>query len=222
MSYILLGRISGLEKINTKTGKCLAASVTTINKRLKKRCILPLQVTHGSEVTALFSHLDDAISALVYMEEELLQSGLGNVMHWSVCSGSFTVMKDEKNFPCIGGKDLLQLHRTMQAEKTKNRFFIRTHDRQDDFFLLQALLLWNHFLSQWNLKRDHEILAIFLDGNDYKNAADLMNIARPQAWRKYRSMNMAVYFSIREILLSGRLIQEKTHTEHGSVLIHKP
>jgi hypothetical protein len=77
-------------------------------------------------------------------------------------------------------------------------------------------------MQGWNLKRDWEILALYLQGNDYKYAADALNIARPQTWRKFRSLQMAAYFNVREILLSGRLLSENLDRSAAPLQITKP
>lgn len=206
MNYIVLGRIQKPEKTTGKTGEALLEGIVSVNKRIKKRALIPFRLAYGNEVTGLFHHASDAVSAMVFMEEELMQAGQGAIMHWSICSGAFTLMKDENRNPIIGGRELPLLRQTLQLESTKNRFLIRTYDREDDFFLLQGLYIWDHLMKGWNLKRDKKILGIFLEGNDYKYAAEALNLARPQTWRKYRSLQMPAYFSIREILLSGRLL----------------
>lgn len=211
MNYVILGRIRKPEKTTSKTGEILLNSIISVNKRIKKRTLLPFRLVYGNEINGLFLHAADAVSAMIFMEEELMQSGLGPIMHWSICGGAFTLMKDEKRNPIVGGRELPLLRQTLQREGAKSRFFVRTHDREDDFFLLQGLYVWDHIMEGWNLKRDKQILGIFLEGNDYKYAADTLKIARPQTWRKYRSLQMAAYFSIREILLSGRLLAEN-HT----------
>jgi hypothetical protein len=222
MNYIVLGRIRKPEKTTVKTGEALLDSIVSVNKRIKKRTLLPFRLAYGNEVNGLFQHATDAINAMVFLEEELMQSGVGPIMHWSICSGAFTLMKDEKRNPIVGGRELPLLRQTLQREGTKNRFFVRTHDREDDFFLLQGLYVWDHLMGGWNLKKDNEILGIFLEGNDYKYAAEALNIARPQTWRKYRSLQMPAYFSIREILLSGRLLAENNVSGDLSLQINKP
>jgi hypothetical protein len=131
-------------------------------------------------------------------------------------------MKDEKNNPVIGGKELQLFRQLLEKEKIKKRFFIRLDDREDDFFLLQGLSVWDHLMQGWNLKRDWEILALYLQGNDYKYAADALNIARPQTWRKFRSLQMVAYFNVREILLSGRLLSENLDRSAAPLQITKP
>jgi four helix bundle protein len=68
-----------------------------VNKRIKKRPLLPFQINYGSEISGLFRTTTDAVAALVYLEEELIQSGLGPIMQWSIFRGTFSIMKDEKN-----------------------------------------------------------------------------------------------------------------------------
>ncbi len=222
ISYIVLGRIAKPEKTTGKAGSILLNSIISVNKRIKKRTLLPFGLAYGNEVSGLFYNSADAVSATVFLEEELMQAGLGPIMHWSICKGIFPVMKDENRNSIIGGREISLIRQLLQKEKSKSRFFIKTDDREDDFFLLQALSIWDFFISGWNLKRDKEILGIFLEGNDYKYAAEALNIARPQAWRKYRSLQMSAYFSIREILLSGRLLTENSATGDLSLQMNKP
>lgn len=222
ISYIVLGRILKSEKITGIAGRILAESILSVNKRIKKRNLLPFKLTYGSEVSGLFHTSADAICAMIFLEEELIQKGLGPVMHWSICSGAFPTIKDENKNPIIGGKELPRLREALQKEKLKNRFFIKTGDRIDDFYLLHGLCLWDFVINNWNIKRDKEILTLYLDGYDYKFAAEALNIARPQTWRKYRSLQMQEYFSIREILLSGRLLAENAVSTDISLQISKP
>ena len=221
-SYLVFGRIINPEKTTGKAGLSLLNSVLAVNKRIRKKTVLSFQINYGSEVSALFRKPYEAVSAMVYMEEELILSGLGPIMHWSICRGNFSVMKDEKNHPVIGGKELPLLRQKLAKEKLKNRFFVRLDDREDDFFLTQGLAVWNHIIGSWNIKRNREILSIFLQGNDYKYAADALNIARPQTWRKFRSLQMSAYFNIREILLSGRLMTDSPEKADAPLQINKP
>jgi hypothetical protein len=207
-SYIVLGRIEKPEKITGKTGNALINCIVSVNKRIKKRTAIPFRLSYGNEVSGLFQNASDAVCATVYFEEELVQAGMGPIMHWSICRGIFPVIKDENRNPVIGGKEISFLRQHQPGKKLKTRFFVKTDDRENDFFLLQGLSVWDFLMRNWNLKRDKEILGIYLEGNDYKYAAEVLNIARPQAWRKYRSLQMPAYFNIREILLSGRLIAE--------------
>jgi hypothetical protein len=221
-SYLLLGRILKPDKITGVAGRILADSVLSVNKRIKKRNLLHFKIAYGSEISSLFNTAADALCAMVYLEEELTQKGLGPVMHWSIYKGTFPIIKDENRNLIIGGKELPILRQSLLKEKSKSRFFIKTGDRSDDFYLLQGLILWNLIIYNWNIKRDKEILAIYLDGYDYKFAADALNVARPQTWRKYRSLQMQAYFSIREILLSGRLLSENNSSGDISFRITKP
>jgi hypothetical protein len=221
-SYIIFGRFIKPEKSTAKSSSILLNSILTVNKRIKKRPLLPFQINYGSEISGLFRTPSDAVAALVYLEEELIQSGLGPIMQWSIFRGTFSIMKDEKNTPVIGGKELQLFRQLLEKEKMKTRFFVRLDDREDDFFLIQGLSVWNHFIKGWNLKRNQEILNIYIQGNDYKYAAEMLNIARPQTWRKFRSLQMAAYFNVREILLSGRLLSENLNRGEAPRQVTKP
>lgn len=222
LCYITLGRIIKPEKATGTAGRILAECILSVNKRIKKRNLLPLKLHSGSEVSGLFKSATDAVCALVFLEEELRQKGIEPVLHWSISKGAFPIIKDENRNPIIGGKDLPVLKQIVLKENSKNRFFIKTNDRENDFYLLQGLSLWDFISGAWNLKRDREILAIYLDGYDYKYAADILDIARPQAWRKYQSLQMHAYFNIREILMSGRLTTENASKVNSSIQINKP
>ena len=68
MNYIVLGRIRKPEKTTVKTGEVLLDSIVSVNRRIKKRTLLPFRLAYGNEVNGLFQHATDAINAMVFLE----------------------------------------------------------------------------------------------------------------------------------------------------------
>jgi len=50
-NYIILGRITKPEKATVTASRVLADSIPSVNKRIKKRNLLPLKLNYGSEVS---------------------------------------------------------------------------------------------------------------------------------------------------------------------------
>ena len=207
--YIILGCISGNITLTGKLQEQLMQAADTANKRLKKRTLYALQSAYGSEICGLYTDISDALTALVHVEEELIQQGMARCLQWGIMQGKVNLIKDGVKSVQLGGKDLQQLKSSILAlSPRKSRFVILTQHRQADYYGQLGLMLWDGMVSDWNIKRDCKALGVFLQGNEYKAAADMLNIAKPQAWKKYQSLGMARYFAIREIILSGRLAIE--------------
>jgi hypothetical protein len=77
--------------------------------------------------------------------------------------------------------------------------------RNDPESLLQdALTLFFGIVQKWK-QDDYPLIAAFLDGHEYRRAAELVGRERTSTLRKYRSLRMEEYFACERLLraLSG-------------------
>lgn len=189
-----------------KTGKPGWPPAEIMQKAVRKtgqryRAGLPLmpQVYFGSELLCMAADPATAIGFLVSLEEELQKAGYGNHYRWVILSGR--AGHDSASGPF--GEDIDKARELLFGlMHSKQRFLFSTGQRKTDYLLLESMKLYDFFTGKWKPARDRKILGIFLEGHDYKVAAEELGIARPQAWKKYRSLHFGEYLAIREILMN--------------------
>lgn len=189
-----------------KTGKPGWPPAEIIQKAVKKTCqqyksdlSLPPQLYFGSELLGMTTDLGAAISFVVSLEEELQKAGYSNHFRWVVMSGR--AGHDPSSGPF--GEDIDKARELLFGlMHSKQRFLFGTGQRKTDYLLIESMKLYDYFTGTWKPARDRKILGIFLEGHDYKVAAEELGIARPQAWKKYRSLHFGEYLAIREILMN--------------------
>lgn len=200
-SYLLLGKSGGSEQTDIMT-----LLLKRLNQFQRKEMLVPGRAYFGSEYVLAYQTLQDALQGLITLEEWLVKEGHRSQIDWIIRQTETEIRGRDFASRELTGTGLNET-RTMLAHKGKTtaRITILTGDRKSDYLYLQAFSLWQFFFTEWKIPRDNPFLNLFLEGYDYKEAADRMSVARPQAWKKYKSLNMAEYFAIREILLSGNL-----------------
>lgn len=200
-SYLLLGKTNGIEQSDIMT-----ALLKRLNQFQRKEILVPGRAYFGSEYVLAYQNLQDALQGLITLEEWLAKEGQLSRIDWIIRQAEAEIKGREFASRELTGAEFNET-RSMLARKGKNnaRITILTGDRKSDYLYLQAFSLWQYFFTAWKLPRDNSFLNLFLEGYDYKEVADRISVARPQAWKKYKSLNMPEYFAIREILLSGNL-----------------
>ena len=190
----------------------------TVNQRLDKQCIAAVRIFFGTEFSGMYPTLKDACEALIQIEEEWLKEGHKIEFCWAIGYGQTDLKRHAPREYEITGTDFDELRtHLLKNNFRKKRILPTLSQREQALFMAHAFALRDFFVGEWNLKRDQRVLGIFLEGNDYKVAAEELDIARPQAWKKYRSMNMAPYFSSREMILEGAEILQYTENP-GEIL----
>ena len=211
--YFLCGRFTG--KAGVAKTRQFGQVLEVVNQRLDKRSFAPVRIFFGTEFSGMFSTLKDACEALIQIEEEWLKEGQKIDFCWALGYGQSDLKRLAPKEYEITGSDFDAL-RTLLLKNNhrKKRILPALQQREQALFMSHAFALRDFFVGEWNIKRDQRVLGIFLEGNDYKVTAEELDIARPQAWKKYRSMNMGSYFSSREMILEGaELLSQAENTD---------
>ena len=212
--YFLCGRFTG--KTSAAITRQFSQVLELVNQRMAKRGLAPLRIFFGTEFSGMYPTLRDCCEVLIQAEEEWLKEGHKINFSWAIGYGQTDLKRHAPREYEITGSDFDDL-RTLLLNNNhkKKRILPALNQREQALFLSHAFSLRDVFAGEWNLKRDQRILSIFLEGNDYKVAAEELDIARPQAWKKYKSMNMGPYFSSRELILEGAdlLIKEPANEQ---------
>jgi hypothetical protein len=199
--YLLIGK--SLEK---EPNAELAGIIRKLNSIKGQEMELPAREYFGTEIVCCFKNFSAALSGLILFEELIIKSGKRMQFKWLMKQISSGIPPKKSIQREISGREFTEAREQLAMFKPKPvRFLILTGDRKTDYQFMQSFRLWEYFAEQWKLPRDKKALELFLEGYDYKTAADKLKIARPQAWKKYNSLNMDEYFAVREILLSGIL-----------------
>lgn len=198
---ILSARLMG--KAGWPPSAVIETAIRAANARYRDMLHAPLQLYFGNELHGMVRNLQGALQIMIMLEEEMLKTGHSKVFKWVILSGKAAISKLGPQNIQLSGADLqLSREKMFELSRGKSWFLPLSGDRHTDQWLLDGWLLFRHFTTAWKPARDKKPLALFLQGHDYKWAADELGIARPQAWKKYNSLNMREYLALRDMLIS--------------------
>ncbi len=177
--------------------------VDEINAVFKKNIESPLTITLGDEFQGVVKNVPNAISIIYYIEELIVKNNIDFKLRYVINEGKIdTEINPIRSYEMLG-KGLTDARNQLnELKKTKSRFFISLNSQPKNIVLNESFLVFQNIIDDWNIKKDQEILAHFIDLEDYKKVALAVNRDKSQIWKRNKNLNIDSYFAIKRVILS--------------------
>jgi SatD family (SatD) len=177
--------------------------VDEINAVFKKSIDSPLTITLGDEFQGVIKNVPNAISIIYYIEELIVKNNIDFKLRYVINEGKIdTKINPIRSYEMLGQGLTDARNQLNELKKTKSRFFISLTNEPKNIILNESFVVFQNIIDDWNIKKDQEILAHFIDLEDYKKVALAVNKDKSQIWKRNKNLNIDSYFAIKRVILS--------------------
>jgi hypothetical protein len=175
--------------------------IQAANKKFQAELRSPLTITLGDEFQGIPQTIESGLKIIFHLEESILKKGYTMKLRYILQVGRIETPINSRIAYGMMGKGLTDARNQLNLlKKEKNRFKIKTTRIAQTHVLNQAFLLYQSLVDTWKPK-DQPIVSSFLTLKDYKKVAIKHQLNPSSTWRRQKSLNIAQYNSIKEILL---------------------
>ena len=162
----------------------------------------PLTITLGDEFQGVVNNIANAIKIICYIEEYIVKNNIKFKLRYVVNEGIIdTEINPIRSYEMLG-KGLTEARKLLnELKKSKSRFFIHINLEAKKELLNESLLVYQNIIDNWNIEKDHDLLAKFIDLEDYKKVSLAVNKDKSQIWKRNKNLNIDSFFAIKRVLL---------------------
>lgn len=162
----------------------------------------PLTITLGDEFQGVVNNIANAIKIICYIEEYIVKNNIKFKLRYVVNEGIIdTEINPIRSYEMLG-KGLTEARKLLnELKKSKSRFFIDINLEAKKELLNESLLVYQNIIDNWNIEKDHDLLAKFIDLEDYKKVSLAVNKDKSQIWKRNKNLNIDSFFAIKRVLL---------------------
>lgn len=176
-------------------------TVSFINLKYKEHLSSPLTITLGDEFQGIVKNIDSSINIMIDIEEFIIKNKFGFKLRYILNQGKVDTSINSKIAYEMLGKGLTESRKKLeQLKRSSNRFDFFLDDSNKALVINKACQIIDNIISKWDIDRDYEIVSAFIKYRDYKKVAETLKKNRSLMWKREKNLNMASYFSIKEIL----------------------
>lgn len=176
------------------------ALIESANKYFKNELKSPLTITLGDEFQGIPETLATGLKIIFHLEETILRKEYTMKLRYILNTGKIETPVNHKYTHGMMGSGLTAARNQLTLlKKERYRFRISTNSPVKNTALNHALFLYQTYIDHWRLK-DYAIVSSFLNLIDYKMVARKHKLNPSSTWRRQKTLNIAQYISIKEIL----------------------
>jgi hypothetical protein len=165
----------------------------SINLKLKNAFLSPITITLGDEFQSIVKSLVDGIEVIIKFEELIIKSNLTFKLRYVLNYGEIETPINPQKAHGMLGQGLTDSRKMLELEKQKEkRFLIKTDNKKLTEQLNMAFNIYQSFIDNWKFK-DFKIVSTFLEYNDYKKVAKVLQKDQSSVWRRKKSLKMDEY-----------------------------
>lgn len=163
----------------------------------------PLTITLGDEFQGIIINVQNAIKIIYYIEEFIVKNNIDFKLRYVINDGKIdTEINPIRSYEMLG-KGLTDARNQLnELKKTKSRFFISLSNLRKSTIINESFVVYQAIVDGWNIKKDKDLLAQFIDLEDYKKVALAINKDKSQVWKRNKNLNIDSYFAIKRVILS--------------------
>ncbi len=177
--------------------------IDEINVIFKKNIESPLTITLGDEFQGVVKNVPNAINIIYHIEELIVKKNINFKLRYVINEGKIdTKINPIRSYEMLGQGLTDARNQLNELKKTKSRFFISLTSEPKNIVLNESFVVFQNIIDDWNIKKDQEILAHFIDLEDYKKVALAVNKDKSQIWKRNKNLNIDSYFAIKRVILS--------------------
>ena len=174
--------------------------VSTINKENKHRLVSPLTITLGDEFQAVIGNIADAVDIVMNLEETLISRNSTFRLRYVIVEGLIETPINEEIAYGMMGDGLTRARKYLEnIKKEDSRFFIWLKNQEQKNALNNLFFALQDLTSDWNIKRDHQLIMAFLAYRDYKRVAMELKKERSLMWKREKTLKINAYFALKEV-----------------------
>ena len=175
--------------------------VEKINSAREENIISPLTITLGDEFQGVIDNFENGIKIIFELEETIVRLNYDFKLRYVLLEGQI----DTKINPDIAyrmlGSGLTDARRELEdLKKSQNRFLIKLDNTEKELYINKAFSIYQNFVDSWK-EKDRPLVKEFLDTGDYKLVAKKVGLDPSSVWRRKKSLNIAEYTAIKELIL---------------------
>jgi hypothetical protein len=175
--------------------------VNYINKEYEKRILSPLTITLGDEFQGVIKDLKTCIEIIFSFEEHRLQIAPKYELRYIVQQGEIETEINPNIAYGMLGIGLSQARKNLEnLKKTDQRYFFDTSLKPKSNALNSAFQVYQNIYQNWTKPEERQLVALFLENNDYKYVAEKTGKTRSQIWKREKSLNISSYFAIKTVI----------------------
>ncbi len=162
----------------------------------------PLTITLGDEFQGVVNNIANAIKIICCIEEYIVKNNIKFKLRYVVNEGIIdTEINPIRSYEMLG-KGLTEARKLLnELKKSKSRFFIHLNLEAKKELLNESFLVYQNIIDNWNIEKDHDLLAKFIDLEDYKKVSLAVNKDKSQIWKRNKNLNIDSFFAIKRVLL---------------------
>ena len=190
------------EKVQIKLMQDFKNLVEDANKAFKASLLSPLTITLGDEFQGVLKDLSSSVKMMMYLEEQIIHHNLRFQLRYVLHYGSIeTPINPDIAYQMLG-KGLTEARNILNtSKKQKDRFSIFIADATKNAILKNAFRIYENIISDWDPKKDYEVVSNFIKFEDYKIVSEKVGKTRSQIWKREKTLNITAYQSVKNIIL---------------------
>ena len=175
--------------------------VSKVNHSFRDRLLSPVTITLGDEFQGVVRDLSSALAIILQLEEIIIRSGKNFKLRYVLAEGKIETAINTKIAYEMLGSGLSEARETLaELKKMKARFYVMLQDKAHGEAINNVFIVLQNIIDTWKIKKDYYIVAKFLEHKDYKKVATELNKERSLIWKRERSLNLADYFALKEVI----------------------
>ncbi|HEV7382810.1 MAG TPA: SatD family protein [Dyadobacter sp.] len=201
-SFILMADIvASRSKDQKQLMRYLKEATKTINTRYAHLLNSPLTITLGDEFQGIVTSASAALQIIIGLDEDIFLKNRGFQLRYVLFEGPIDTPINDKIAHGMLGEGLTNARKALQEAKlTRNRYHIYLRNQELSNAVNSSFVVYQGILDAWNIPRDHELIAEFLEAEDYKIVAEKLGKTRSQIWKREKSLKINQYIAIKDIL----------------------
>lgn len=202
MKTILMADIVGS---SARKGKGLMTSfqkvVKDVNRKNESRIHSPLTITLGDEFQGVVKNTQAALQVIFDMEKQLMTLRSPFKLRYVIQEGEIHTPLNRKMAHEMLGPGLTEARERLTALKTsKQRFQAALADKDLTENMNLLFVIFQGISDQWTPAQQN-VVATFLDLDDYRKVADKLKKDPTTTWRRKRSLMIEEFKSVKKLLL---------------------
>lgn len=201
--YILMADIiSSRSQKGSQLIETFREVIDDINRTNKNRLLSPLTITLGDEFQGITNSIQAAVAIIIQIEEKLINKGAGFKLRYVLHYGEIdTPINHEIAYEMLG-KGLTDAREKLNELKNnkEERVVLDVEHQNICKTLNKAFLIFSHIVDKWKLE-DYPLISAFLKDKDYKAVANELSRDRPSTWRRQKTLRVAEYYAIKDIII---------------------
>lgn len=197
-----MGDVVSSETCNQKLlQKEFAGLIAQLNKKHSRKILSPLTITLGDEFQGIVKDLASGIEIILDAQKICIHEKAGFQIRFVLNYGIIeTPINNEIAYGMLG-RGLSDTREMINSLKKKQvRYMISTGDLKMEMAFLNAFILYQTIVDQWDSPTDLALVSEFIKHGDYKIVAEKLNHTTSMTWKREKSLMIKEFFAIEKLI----------------------